>query len=263
MHTSTWTIRLGLLALAAAGCAKSAAGGGTPGEQGRIEFSFQQGCLFGCPLEQPLLAGTRQEISVSDPGDAAGIKLSSSKPKVAEFALERACYCERDDHRDGRVDIAEDANCDAVWHKHCDNTILVQGNAAGETFLELRSKDGPLIDRVAVLVREAARARIEATFANRLGAMETSSIDLHTGNKVDLAATLYDDAGRKLLAGDHVSWAVDDDQVAVLSAWLAGGGRQISAGTGISVQAKGVGKTVLTVTVPGLEKAIDIKVTAP
>lgn len=264
MHISRRLMIWGACLFALEGCTNDGgAGSGTLGQQGRIEFSYQRGCFFGCPLEQPLLVGTRQTINVDGPGDVAGVEIASSKPKIAEFALERACYCERVDHSGGRLDIAEDARCDGVWQKHCDNTLLVQAKAAGETRLELRDKSGQLIDEVPVIVHEAARAKLEVTYPDRLGAVEAKSLALKVGDKVELDLSLYDAMGRKLLAPDGVSWSVDDDQVAIVTAWLIGSGQHVSAGLGIEVQATAAGATGLTISVPGIEKTIDIVVTEP
>jgi hypothetical protein len=250
--------------LLAVGCKANDSGdGSTLGEQGRVEFDYQQGCFFGCPLEQPLLVGTRQTISVSDPGDVAGAQVTSSKPKVAEFALERACYCEREDHSGGQIVIAEDASCKGVFHKHCDNSVLVQAIAKADAELELRDKQGKLIDQVTVIVREAARARIEVTYPDRLGAVESSSIELKTDGKAQVDASFYDDMGRKLIAQNGVSWSVDDEKVASITAWLIGNGKQVNAGLGVELDAKGAGQTTLTISVPGHDEMLDVTVTEP
>ena len=243
------------------GCANDEAGpDGTPGEEGKVDFSYRQGCFFGCPLEQPLLAGTRQVINVSDAGDAQGVKVKSSDPSVAEFALERACFCERLDNESVHVDVDEDAECEAAFRKHCDNTVLVQANAAGESELALRDKSGALIDRVQVRVREAARARIEASYPDKLGAEETSELDLAVGDKVQLEAKLYDEDGMKLLATDGVLWSVEDASVTIVTAWLVGSGEHVNAGLNVEVEGKAAGDTKLTISVPGLDETLDVAV---
>jgi hypothetical protein len=264
MQIHLCSLLLSPMLIVAVGCKANESGAGsTPGEQGRVMFDYQGGCLFGCPLERPLLVGTRQTISVSDAGDVAGVQITSSKPKVAEFALERACYCEREDHSGGQIDIAENASCQGVFHKHCDNSVLVQAKANGESELELRDKQGKLIDRVPVIVREAKSGLVEVTYPDRLGSVETSSIELKTGGKAQIDASFYDDMGRKLIAQNGVSWSVDDDQVASITAWLIGGGKQVDAGLGVELDAKGAGQTTLTISVPGLDKMLDVTVTAP
>jgi hypothetical protein len=235
---------------------------GTLGEQGKVAFSYQgAGCFFGCPLEQPLLAGTRERVALTGPGDARAIEVASSKPTVVEVALERACFCERGDESGARLDVAEEARCDAGWSKHCDNTVLVQTKAAGRAFVELRTVDGRLIDRAAVLVREAARALIEATAAGHLGRSKVGTLELGPNEQVQLYATLYDQKGFELLAPEGVHWSVDDDTVAIVSAFLVGGGKQLDAGTSVVLEAKAVGTTVLTLSVPGLDQTVDVTVT--
>src|SRR4051794_30674846 len=86
-----------------AGCKDDGSEDGTPGELGRVAFTYQQSCFFGCPLEQPLLAGTRETIAVTGAGDEEGVTAQSSDEGVAELAIEHACYCERDDEHGGQI----------------------------------------------------------------------------------------------------------------------------------------------------------------
>ncbi len=262
-----FTMRMAALALGVLaatpgwGCGGGGAAGGTPGEKGKAEFSYQgAGCFFGCPLEQPLLSGTRTSIAVTGPGDARGVEVVSSKPAVADFALERSCYCERKDGGDGHLQIAEDASCDGIWVKHCDNTVLVLAKDAGQTRLELRDADGALIDQVPVLVHQATRVTIEATYQDRLGAEKTTGVQLVPGASVQIDATLYDADGRVLLAPEGVQWSVADDSVATVTAFLLGSGKQIDAGTSVVIDAVAAGTTTLTLSVPGLEQAIGVDV---
>src|SRR4051794_30329765 len=58
---------------ALAGCAQGQdVANGSRGELGHVEFNYQRSCFFGCSLAQPLLAGTRERIGLSDSGDAEG-----------------------------------------------------------------------------------------------------------------------------------------------------------------------------------------------
>ena len=73
-HQTTPGMTLGwlllALVLACAGCGGDDFGSGTVGDDGRVEFSFQRSCFFGCPLEQPLLVGARERIELSDEAHA-------------------------------------------------------------------------------------------------------------------------------------------------------------------------------------------------
>jgi hypothetical protein len=235
---------------------------GTPGERGRVQFSYARSCFFGCPLEQPLLVGTRERIDLSGAGDIESLEVTSSDESIAEFAVERACFCERSDST-RRLDIAEDAKCDAPWHKHCDNHVLVQANDAGDAWLELHDaeKDGVMIDRARVQVEEAHSAHFEGTLPHRLGPISGTRFELTPGDSLELEMTLYDVHGRSLLAPEGVTWRTDDDAVATLSAFLIGSGPEVSAGLQITVQAVSAGLATLSADVPGLENAeVDIRV---
>lgn len=261
MHT-TASLRMtlgGALVLMSA-CAKNAPHEGTVGNEGEVEFNYQgAGCFFGCPLEQPLLVGTQTSIAVSDPGDVHGLQVKASKPAVADFAVERACKCVRKDGNDGELMVSENGSCTGIWAKHCDNTVLVQTKARGTTLLELRDGKGALIDEVEVIAHEAARATIEATYTNRLGKVEVSDLMLQADDTVQLEASLYDADGLELLAPEGVHWAVDDDSIAIVIAFLKSG-KELDDGTGVGVQAKAEGMTSLTMTVPGLQRTLAIDV---
>lgn len=261
--TKTGIARLGLGAAIAAlaGCAPDdGKSSGTPGELGHVDFNYQRSCFFGCPLEQPLLAGTREQIEVSARGDAEGVRVKSSNPDVAEFKLQRACYCERSDN-DSRLDIREDAKCEGVWHKHCDNQVLVEAHDPGSTWVELHEADGTLIDRARVLVHEAHDAQFAATLPDQLGSDEGTRFDLANGQSLGLQLTLYDAKGLKLLAPEGVDWHVDDVQIATLSGFLIPAGADVHDGLAVTVQAAGPGNTSVHVEVPGLSDEVAIHVT--
>jgi hypothetical protein len=233
---------------------------GTRGELGHVVFNYQRSCFFGCSLAQPLLAGTREQIELSDAGDAEGVSVESSDADVASFALERSCYCERSDSTD-RLEIREDASCPSAWRKHCDNSVLVAAADSGEAQLELRDAHHELIDRVSVIVHEAHDARFAATLPDKLGPVIGSHFELENGKSLDLALTLYDEAGLALLAPEGVDWHVDDVMVATLSAFLTGSGADLHDGLDVSVHATGPGDTQVHVSVPGLDTSVELHVT--
>lgn len=259
MGRLTW-MATALVAAGLAGCGDDGPGAGTVGDDGVVEFTFQRSCFFGCPLEQPLLVGARERIELSDPGDAEGLQVRVSDPKVLQVALQRACFCERRDGNPGRLDIADDARCEDAWRKHCDNDIEVEALSAGESFVILEGEDGDRIDRAEVRVREADRAVFEAVYPDQLGTKRVESLELPADGSVEVVVFLYDDSGLKLLAPEGVTWRMGDPDVAIVLAWLIGQGEEVSAGLSVSVQAQGAGDTELTVDVPGLSTSIPVSV---
>jgi len=232
---------------------------GTLGLQGRIEFSYRGGCFFGCPLEQPMLAGSSQTIDVSAPGDVEGAKVRSSNQSVAEVALERECRCERDDF-EGELQIANDATCPRPWNKHCDNRILVQSHAAGRTELTLTEHDGDLLDRVVLDVREADRIDLYVTRDDTVGRKPPSDQTLTEGGKLQLEAELYARDGLELLAVDAVQWHSSAPEVAVISAFLLGRGGDVEAGNQVTIEAIAEGEATITVEVPSASAELELVV---
>ena len=80
------------------------------------------------------------------------------------------------------------------------------------------------------------------------------------GESFELAVSLYDVDGRKLLAPEGVHYRVQDPAVASITAFLIGGGAELDAGLDTVVQGKAEGETELAVEVPGLQATVAINV---
>jgi hypothetical protein len=249
-----------LLLSVCAGCDQAESVDGTQGELGRVSFTYSQGCFFGCPLDQPLLTGTRQAINVTGPGDDEGVAAESSDRDVVDFALERSCFCERKDDSRVHVEIAVDAKCQAIYQKHCDNTLRVQAVAQGDATLTLTDARGDTLDRVPVLVHDVDRASFFVTYPDRLGQVEEEAVTLGVGDKVAVEVELYDEAGRKLLAPEGVTWRVADAHMAAVSGFLTGSHNEVKAGLGIDLEALAPGETDLSLDVPGSKVALPLHV---
>ena len=262
MRVQTWIVAAAAACVVITGCKKNQSedSGGTRGEKDRVEFSYLRSCFFGCPLEQPLLAGSRERIGLSDQGDVAGLQVESSDPERAEVGLERECHCERGGESNARIAIAEDARCDDSWDKHCDNTVLIAAHDAGDAELTLRDEGDALVDRVAVRIAEPERARFRATLPERIEAADVTEIDLAADQSAEIELTLYDADGRELLAPEGVGWRMADADIATVTAFLLGSGAEIDAGLSVVVQAQAEGETTLAVQVPGFDAELAIRV---
>ena len=232
---------------------------GTLGSERRVAFAYQRGCFFGCPIGQPLLAGSQQTVMLSEPGDVPGLRVESSDPDVAEFAVQSQCFCDQAGN-DSAIEVADDASCRAHETKRCENSVLVQAHDAGDVLLELRKQDGALIDRIGLEVREAARARFAITLPGAAGPTETEDFELRVGDKAQVAVELYDGEGRELLAPMGVHWSIDDAAVATVSGFLIAGGPMLDDGLGVDLNAVAPGDAMLTVSVPGLDDAASVHV---
>lgn len=209
-----------------------------------------------------MLAGTRQVIEVDGPGDDPDIVVSSADTAVAEVLLERACYCRRTDGRLDHLDIALAAVCPTLWEKHCDNRVPVHAGKAGTATLELHGARGELVDRVTLVVANAASARFLTTYPARIGEREGALLDLAPGERASLRVELFDAHGLALLAPEGVRWQSVDPSVVTLSAFTFGAGSDVTAGLSIDVGAVAVGSTELVLSVPGLEQRLTVAVVA-
>lgn len=249
-----------LLVSAAAGCKEQEPESGLLGDRGRVEFSYGRSCFFGCPLEQPLLVGTQERIDLSDPGDVAGLKITTSGSDVAEFAVERDCFCEREADENTRIEVKESASCRQGWRKHCDNSLVVQALAAGQTKLELRDEDNRVIDTVSVTVGIADSVVFEALLPNALAAEQGTRFELEPGESMEVEAFIYDEYEIRLLAPEGVTWSVRDPEVAIVSSWLEASGEQIENGSSVTVEAQAPGSTRVFIAVPDLEGSLALEV---
>jgi hypothetical protein len=222
-------------------------GSGTLGSEGRVRFAYQRGCFFGCPIGQPLLAGSQQTVTLTGPGNELGVSAASSDSDVADFALQTQCFCEQGNG--GRIEVADDARCRAGEDKLCENRVQVQAHEAGDVVLELRDADGALLDRVELEVREAASAQFSITPPGAPGPVETDAIVLRTGAE-----------GRELLAPVGVHWSVGDPAVATVSAFLISAAAMLDDGLAVGLDAVAPGETLLRVSVPGLEDQASVRV---
>lgn len=227
---------------------------GSVGEEGKVEFTYTRSCFFGCPLEQPLLAGTREEITLSSRGGQPGVTARGDAEEVASFTLARTCFCQHGDDEKNRIEVAEDATCEAPRTKVCEARIQVQAHAAGDATLELIDPDGALLDRTRVRVREAARADFSDL------SRDLDIVRVAPGAQADVDVVLYDAQGRRLLAPDAVRWRTGDGDIAQVTAWLIGSGTELSAGLHVVVEGRQVGETELSVVVPGLVASLPVEV---
>lgn len=191
-------------------------GDSSSGDEGAARFEYVGwSCLFGCGMDQRLLAGTEQTISVTGPhADDAGIVASSTDPGVATFTVDRRCDCEKSD-ANGTTYMSsnESDGCQPDFRLVCDNMIKVRALAPGEAGLELHASDGALIDRTTVRVAAAASVTLHGNEGSEIG----NSMSMKEGDNVLVSARIVDAEGRELLADKGVTWTIDGS--AVESGW--------------------------------------------
>jgi hypothetical protein len=248
------------LLLTLGGCEERKTVDGQLGELGRIEFTYTRSCFFGCIVDQPLLAGTREVIRLDGPS-AARPKMSASAvdEDVAKVAMDRQCYCARKDTT-GRVDVALDGMCEEPWEMTCENKIIIEAREPGDTQIEVHDENDLLVDRVTVRVKQADRARFFGTLPDEVGEEMGDRFALPAESRLQLRLELYDESGIELLAPEGVTWSVSDPEVATLNAFLIGAGAEVSAGRDMVVETHDAGVASIEIEVPGLRAAIDVEV---
>ena len=247
------------LACTALGCEKNEISEGSIGELGRVQFTYSRSCFFGCLLNQPLLAGTRETIKVTDSGNDPRVTVKSDDEDVAEVAVERQCYCAREDTT-GRLDVEIDGMCAEPWFKTCENLIQVGTNEPGDAKVELYNASNALIDRITVHVERADHARFFGTLPDALGEEESDAFNLPADGQLELRVELYDEDGLELLAPTGVLWRSADPAIATLNAFLIGAGPEVEAGRDIVVKALAEGETTIELQVPGITTQVTVEV---
>lgn len=257
-HTALLVLLLGALALV--GCEEKIQLEGTLGELGNVEFTYRRSCFFGCPLEQPLLMGTRETIEVNELDGDRMLRPRASDTAIARFEAERSCYCERDGSN-SHLEIAEGASCESPWTKTCEDLVHVEALAPGETMLELLDGER-VVDRALVLVRRASGARFYGTPPDALAERTEDRFVFAAGTQLELRVELYSEDGRQLLAPEGVAWRSTEPSVATVGAFLLGPRAAISAGRDVVVSGLSLGRATIEVDVPGLLTSVEVEVTA-
>jgi hypothetical protein len=222
------THRLPFLLLAlglVAGCSPAES---TRGDLDRVDFSYQESCFQGCALEQPVLPDSRERISVTGPGDDAGINVGSSNPGVATFLVVRSCSPE------------------------CENEIVVKTHAVGDAKLELYSKTGELVDATTIRVRAMASATFQRVDENG-ELVPVDRLELTSGQSVELWAEPLTADGKKLLGTQGFDWQSKDVNVIDLPA---------TQGRSVTITGREPGTTTLDMSVGSGTAAIEVSVPA-
>ncbi len=187
----------------------------TKGELGNVEFSYHESCFFGCSLDQPVLRGSTERISVTGPGNQSDVVASSSAPEIASFSSSRFCDCERSAGNEAEgYSASPDTTCQSGFQLVCDNYFAVKTGTVGDAKIELRDATGNLIDRTTVHVRDAHEIRFGRIPAAGGEAEEIATLELAAGESAELIAHPYADDGAQLLGEHGFVWQVADPAVA-------------------------------------------------
>lgn len=203
----------------------------TRGDMDRVDFSYHESCMLGCDLAQPVLSDSKERISVTGPGDDAGISVGSSSPKVATFLVMRSCN-----------------------ENECNNEIVVKTHATGDAKLTLYDKNGELLDSAMVHVRPAESLAFQAVDPS--GALvPIENVELTRGQSVELWAEPIAKDGAKLLGNQGFDWQTANVSVAGFP-----DATPSASGKSVHLVASAAGSTELRVTAGGGSQSLPIVV---
>jgi len=179
---------LHLLVLAA--CGGNSDSCSSPGELGRVRFSYVSGneCQFGCNLEAPMMLGTKERLRVMAEQPVDSMRVQSTNPAVAAVTTSSAAStCELPDGRmEGRVDCGTvesgcRADCEGRGGKYkLTVNFSAEALGVGETVFEVIDQGGALFDKIPVEVREPRAVELSVA-TERAGQEELETVELANG----------------------------------------------------------------------------------
>ena len=229
----------------------------TQGDAGRVEFSYGEGCVFGCSLTDALLVGSTERIDVSEEGDASGVTVESSVEEVARFRVDRHCTCSRQGSNWVETrSVGVEAACQDDWQKSCDNTIHVHAVAEGDTELILRDSAGQVLDQTTVSVRLAGSLRFSS-----LGEDEPlSELDISVAATHNVQVDVFAADGRRLLARDGVHWSSTTPAVAGFADFAGASDQPAHTRSRVALVGLTQGQAQLQVSVAGAAGRLPLRV---
>lgn len=172
------------------GCFKL--GESTTGELDQVDFAYSTHCLFGCSLDQPLMAGTTETLTLSGEAITDDITVSSSAPEIAGFRL--------------------------VTGDSLPRSVEMVTRAPGQVSLQVH-KGNDLLDLVTFSVREPRAIRLEVGEGATLAEAKVISLEVE-GEGTNVVARVTDINGEELRADSGLVWSVDAGEIVALTGFL-------------------------------------------
>jgi hypothetical protein len=246
------SLLVGILAAGAltAGCSF---GDSTTGDHGKVEFSYIDGCFMGCGTDQPMLSSSKERISMTGPGNDAGVSVVSLDPKIAELSVTRDCSCEKktSDNEASGTTLPPDGVCPDGFDEICDNYLNVTTHAQGDVGFEVHDAQGGLIDSTTLHVRPATRITLESEDIYSADTTPVTSLELAKGDTALLRANAYYGV-EKLVGAGGFSWSTTDAKVLGIDASDGSPAQSLKALT--------AGNASLSVSVDGTSATFDVVV---
>ncbi len=226
-------------------------GNSTAGADGHAQFAYSS-CFFGCSVDEPMMLGTEEHISVTA-SSIPGVSISSSSPDVVSvLGATRSCCTS-----DGGCRTADVATaCAAGETTTLDMTVDALGIGTGT--VSLVKEDQSVFDEVTL---EVAKPHDIALTCNNAD----GSITLVRAKSCGVAWSVNDERGRALMASKGVTLTTSDVSVVALEQLLSGPVATVEATQGffLSPTIVGVhaGSATIGATSNGVVASMPVKVT--
>ena len=270
MRTRLLLLASVVVGLGISGCSLGPAidlGNNTEGKEGELEFTYGPraffDCLFGCPIDAPMLAGATVGVEVVGGDIDDHFRATTSDGSIAAVKYHESYSC-----ASGSSSSAGETTRDVKSNEACkeneERRVLriagVTTKRAGSFDLRILDADGDLVDRVGLVAHDAASVQV---FESGSPVPVSSPLTVAPGNSLELAATIVDAKGNALLTdGDGFSWSSADPEVAATTFDFAAGVSLVFDGDPTTTTLKGVGfgSTEVTFSTATAQTAIEVNV---
>jgi hypothetical protein len=228
-------------------------GTSTSGSQNNVTFADTQ-CLFGCSVDQPMMLGTEESLTVRSSNEIPAVTIVSSDPSVLSVTDSSRSCCDANSENCSTVETW--APCPA-GQKTTTLNVDLKTNAVGRADLVLHRADATLYDSVSI---EVARAvTLDLSCANH-----PAPTSLSLGQSCAIGWTAKDSQGRELLASSGVDLESSDGHVVGFEE-LFGAPTNSTQGTqgllGTSLVAVGPGDATISASAGGAAASMTVHVT--
>lgn len=217
-------------------------GSSTPGTGGHAQFEYAS-CFFGCKVDQAMMVGTSETISVSSSS-------SSSIPAVRPQSSDESVFSVGEATREcctANACHTLTANTACASNETATLSIPIVANGAGSADLVLdRADDTGVFDSVTLTVAQPK------SLAMSCGKSTSTDVAIVQGTSCSLGWTARDASGNALMATTGVTMTISDPTVADFSSGLLSTHESSITATqgllGSSLNGLSVGGAVITAT---------------
>lgn len=246
-------------------------GDSTPGESGKISFSYSTGllsteddfdCLFGCSIDQGVVPGSTHRIDIEGPGAADATSVDSGNPDVAELSLDVQCSCEKRTSSSTTWTPLDGTSCDVGWTKTCQRSATFVAGQPGKARMTVTDSKGRAIDSTTLRVVAPVRAVMTALDPDEHPVEEFRIPDGgNAGNgSPTLRASFFASNDERLRTSKAVTWSTDNPEIASIEQWFSSV-PTLTAGSTVLITPLAPGKATFHARVGNVEVTKEVDVT--